>query len=143
MANKIPFLTIFNAYCPDAATAAQLADVLVCTASIDKNARTLDAVLECSRDLGALLSRLEEELTNAYQLSSAHLRQGGPQLQEVPVWDDAPVPPAEEEPRTWEELPPEEEDVFARTEAIRQEALKQAQKTKQDNKPRNKTIYIR
>ena len=68
MSEKLSFLKMFSAFRPDAAFAAELADVLVVSAAIDAKARTLEAVLECPRDLGALLPRLEMELAAAFKI---------------------------------------------------------------------------
>ena len=155
MAEKLPFLNLFTAFRPDAALAAQLGDVLVLSANIDAKVRTLDAVLEGPRTLGALLPRLEQELAAAYQLSGARLQLQAAEEAAPPVWEDAPPPPPvweEAPPPVWEQEPPpeapsesvpEEDDVFARTEAMREEALKAAMKTRGGGQtaPQNKTIY--
>ncbi|MGN0968840.1 MAG: hypothetical protein ACI4O3_06165, partial [Oscillospiraceae bacterium] len=158
MSEKLSFLKMFTAYRPDAALAAELADVLVVSAAIDAKARTLEAVLECPRPLGALLPRLEAELAAAYRLSSAKLTVQAAPESVPPVWEDAPPPPPEEDvPPVWEETPPPvweqeappapecvppEDDVFARTEAMREEALQAALAARGGaSGPKNKTIY--
>lgn len=107
MSEKLTFLKMFSAFRPDAALTAELADVLVVCAAIDAKARTLEATLECPRSVEALLPRLEMELAAAYRLSSARLTVQAAPESSLPVWEDAPAPPPEEEtPPVWEEAPP-------------------------------------
>jgi DNA polymerase-3 subunit alpha (Gram-positive type) len=152
MSEKLSFLTMFSALRPDAALAGELADVRVVSAAIDAKARTLTALLECPRSLEALLPRLERELAAAYGLSGARLTLQAQEPAPLPVWEDAPPPPPEEDvPPVWETEPPPppeppeappQEDVFARTEAIRAQAMKEARQTK-GSAPTSgtKTIY--
>ncbi len=146
MAEKIPFLNMFAALRPGAALAAQLGDVLVVTAGIDGKQRTLDAVLEGPQFLGARLPRLETELAAAYRLTAASLRVQATTQDDLPVWEDAPAPPPEQPSAPmWEQLPdePGQEDVFARTEAMREQALKEAMQARGGSKSesKSKTIY--
>ncbi len=157
MPEKLTFLNMFSAFHPDAALESELADVLVNSASIHARERTLEAVLECPRPLEALLPRLERELAAAYRLNSARLTVQAVPESALPVWEDAPPPPPQEASPVWEEAPPPvweqdappapeclppEDDVFARTEAMREEALKAAIKARGNGPgPQNKTIY--
>ena len=158
MSEKLTFLKMFSAFRPDAALTAELADVLVVCAAIDAKARTLEATLECPRGVEALLPRLEAELAAAYRLSSARLTVQAAPESSLPVWEDAPPPPPEgEAPPVWEEAPPpiweqeappvpecapREDDVFARTEAMREEALKAAMQARGGAPgPKSKTLY--
>ena len=168
MSEKIPFLNMFAAFHPDAALRSELEGVLVSSAAIDAKARTLTAELECPRELGALLPRLERELAAAYRLSSARLTVQTPaeSARDLPVWEDAPPPPpVEDVPPPWEQEPPpvkeeaapparspefvpeppaapSQDDVFARTEAMRRSALEEALKARgAATGPKNKTIY--
>ncbi len=143
---KIPFLSLFSAWTPGRELQPLLTGLEVRSAVIERSARAVLAEVEgpVPPD-GALLSRLERELTAAYGLRRMELRFCAPLPQEPAPEHTAPEPPEMPEdlppmpteadmppepegpPPVLEEAPPAEDpmEVFRRTERIRQEALKQ------------------
>ena len=128
---KIPFLELFSDYIPQEALHSIVAQWLVVTASIDPEARSMEAQLEYPGvPDGAVLHQVEQELTIVYQMGSIRLHP----IQEPapePVPESIPEPEAEPAPEAvleaaLAEVPEpcrQEEDVFRRTEAIRRAAI--------------------
>ena len=122
MSKKIPFLQMFAmlAYWPELAQAAE--GWVIITAAIDKATRSARVALEGAEGAGAnLLHQVEEALSKAYGLTSV-------KLDSAPAAPKAAPEPASVQEKTEPEqpvlTPTPEMDAFARTEAIRQEALK-------------------
>ena len=153
--NNLSFLDMFALCRPDPAEAAVLEGWTVTGAVIDRKSRTVrvDLLTPESPDRDLLL-RLESDLAEAYLLTAVTLHplapepalcareESGEELvlnasdemplapeggEEVPPPDDPPPPPEDEIPPEEDETPLAEEDViFRQTEALRQEAMKQA-----------------
>ncbi len=116
---KIPFLKLFSAWKPEGELARIAEDLQVTRAVIDKAARSIRAEIECPQALApAVKERLERSVALAYRVEWVELlaaAAAAPPSGAVPA-------PAPQEPAP--APAPAEEDPFARTEAIRREALK-------------------
>lgn len=128
MAPEIPFLQFFSALPQNPSLAPVIQGLLVTGAEIDKGARTLRAQLKGPALPGAALTMLESTVAAAYRMQRVEL-----ELAHVPE----PAPPATAPAPARAEVPPRqaapvpaEEDPFARTEAIRREALKNLKRAK-------------
>ena len=142
MSQKIPFLKLFSAWTPGEMLAELAEKLLVTQAVIDKSARSIRAVVECaSLPLPAEQEALERSIALAYR------------VERVALEFQPKEPPAKIERIAAAETPepapvPVEEDPFARTEAIRREALKklkvaQPAGKKAGSKTKGKLIYGR
>ena len=142
MSQKIPFLKLFSAWTPGEMLAELAEKLLVTQAVIDKSARSIRAAVECaSLPLPAEQEALERSIALAYR------------VERVALEFQPKEPPAKIERIAAAETPepspvPVEEDPFARTEAIRREALKklkvaQPAGKKAGSKTKGKLIYGR
>ena len=142
MSQKIPFLKLFSAWTPGEMLAELAEKLLVTQAVIDKSARSIRAVVECaSLPLPAEQEALERSIALAYR------------VERVALEFQPKEPPAKIERIAAAETPepapvPVEEDPFARTEALRREALKklkvaQPAGKKAGSKTKGKLIYGR
>ncbi|MCI8869510.1 MAG: PolC-type DNA polymerase III [Lawsonibacter sp.] len=150
MSKKIPFLEMFAMLrtWPELAAAAER--WMIVSAAIDKASRSAKVVVEGASGAGAnLIAQVEEAAARAYGLASVRLSCPAP-APAAPAEGKAAAPagPAAEEkgaeaPRL---KPTAEMDAFARTEAIRAEALKGFRKSpppppKGEKKPAGKNIF--
>ena len=142
-AQKIPFFTLFSAWEPEAALGTQLRPLMVTGAVIDRKARTLQAELEGPGPLPAqLLEQTARALERVYRLSRAELVQR--MAEPVPV-PPVPAVPAEQAVPKGPAAPSDEvgegsaADAFAKTEAIRQAALKKIKAAPGRDKPERKS----
>ncbi len=156
MSQKIPFLRLFSAWTPGGELAGLTEDLLVLQAVIDKKTRSIRAVVECPKGVDpAAKEALEGSLALAYRVERVELEFRPPEPASVPASTPAAAPasaPAsagkERSVQGSPREPDPEEDPFARTEAIRREALqklKTARPSPQKSAPkaRGKLIYGR
>jgi len=147
MSKKIPFLQMFSMLSNWPELALGVEKWMIVAAAIDKTSRSAKVSVEGASGAGAnLVLQVEEAISRAYGLTSVKLNCLSDVKRSEPVPEPAPVSsPAEQMPS--EPLKPTEEmDAFARTEAIRAEALKQIRASgpapsKGENKPNAKTIF--
>ena len=132
---KLPFFELFSAYQPSPEHRAVLETWEITQATIDSATRRIEAVIVCERPPApALLTCVEDGLAVAYGVSVVSLRlEAG--VDKLPVPPIPSVQTSESSPRELQpvETPPDEEpakqeteDVFQKTERLRQEALRQA-----------------
>jgi len=136
MSQKIPFLQMFAALRRWTELSNGVEGWLIVSAAIDRASRSAKILVEGAAGAGPnLIREVEETLCRAYGLNSV-------KLQPAPV-ESKPVPAPEPQPVSQPEAVPE--DAFARTEAIRQAAMKNlgrpAAPSKGDKKPGGKTIF--
>ena len=137
MSKKIPFLQMFAMLTrwPELAQATE--GWQITGAAIDKASRSAKVEVEGAGGAGPnLVLQVEETIGKAYGLNSVKLH----------CIAEQPAPPMEEEPAPAPELKPTAEmEAFARTEAIRAEALKQIKKAspaqKGEGKGASKSIF--
>ena len=139
MSEKIPFLQMFSALCRYTELAVAVEGWIIVSASIQKAQRSATIVVEGAGGAGAnLIREAEETVCRTYGLSSVKIEalvSCEPERAAPPVEEPAPVSEAE--------------DAFARTQAIRAEALKNIKRavpsgeTKQATKEHGKVIYGR
>ena len=121
---KIPFLQLFSAWRSEPEVMDGLRDLLVKRAVIDPAERTLRAELEEAPRLeGSLLSRLEGELREVYRLQRVELIQSASAAPPPEIRPPIPAPAPVEAPAPGG-VDAGAAEAFARTEAIRQEALR-------------------
>ncbi len=118
MAQEIPFLNFFSALPRDPALIPLARELLVTGAEIDKTTRTLRAALTGPALEGRSLARLEQSVAAAYRMQRVEF-----QLSQAVAAPPA-APPADAPP------PEAADDPFARTEAIRREALQKLKRVK-------------
>ena len=118
MAPEIPFLNFFSALPRDPALIPLARELLVTGAEIDKTTRTLRAALTGPALEGRSLARLEQSVAAAYRMQRVEF-----QLSQAVAAPPA-APPADAPP------PAAADDPFARTEAIRREALQKLKRVK-------------
>ena len=118
MAQEIPFLNFFSALPRDPALIPLARELLVTGAEIDKTTRTLRAALTGPALEGRSLTRLEQSVAAAYRMQRVEF-----QLSQAVAAPPA-APPADAPP------PEAADDPFARTEAIRREALQKLKRVK-------------
>ena len=118
MAQEIPFLNFFSALPRDPALIPLARELLVTGAEIDKTTRTLRAALTGPALEGRSLARLEQSVAAAYRMQRVEF-----QLSQAVAAPPA-APPADAPP------PAAADDPFARTEAIRREALQKLKRVK-------------
>ena len=145
MSQKIPFLQMFAALRRWTELSSAVEGWMIVTAAIDKASRSARIVVEGAAGAGPnLIREAEETLCRAYGLNSVKVEP----VREDPVPAPAPAetgkePPAE--PAHAEAAPAQEpQDAFARAEAIRKAAMKQAAhpvKPKGDKKPAGRSIF--
>ncbi|MGN8874434.1 PolC-type DNA polymerase III [Pseudoflavonifractor sp. HCP28S3_F10] len=158
---KIPFMELFSAWRPEPALLPALRACMVTGAVIDRGARTLQAELECPLPLGeGVRTTLEGALAAFYRLTRVELLANSPVSVEPavisPPESAAPpaaecIPAAAESPAasTEGEHPTVDTgaaEAFARTEAIRQEALKKLRTAKPSGgekkaQPKSKLLF--
>ena len=133
MSEKIPFLQMFSALCRYTELSVAVEGWIIVSASIHKAQRSAIITVEGAQGAGANLVReAEEAVCHAYGLNSA-------KIEVVPA--SKPEPAKESAPVT------EVEDVFARTQAIRAEAMKNIKRAvpsgeeKKATKDHGKVIY--
>ena len=152
MSQKIPFLQMFAALRRWTELSEAVEGWLIQSASIDRTSRSAKITVEgASGAGGGLLQEVEEGLCRAYGLNSVQLETAAPEppRDTPPPEEEKPresVPPGEMCARPPEESAPpapEEEDPFARAEALRQAAMKSIQTGggKSEKKPAKKTIF--
>ena len=142
MSRKIPFLEMFAALNQWTELAQAVSGWIITAASIDKKSRSAQVTLEGAHGAGAnLLRQVEEAVALAYHLNSVR-------LQPLPPAPD--LEPKEQSPQDRVAVPgpAPEQDAFARTEAIRREALKRISRPapapgKGDKGAQGKVIYGR
>lgn len=152
---NLPFFEMFAKYHPAPALAAQLETWLVTGAVMDSHSRTIEVKLLCA-DLPApaLLDQVAQGLAQVYGLNRVTFLPtcpppaGGEEAAPPPPGDEDVPPPAEEDLPPVEDLPPEpvpasapaaeaaapageeglspQEKLFRQTEALRQQAMKEA-----------------
>ena len=119
-AQKIPFLTLFSAWKPGGELAGIAEGLMVTRAVVDKAARSIRAEVECARAPEApVKAMLERSLALAYRVERV----------ELDLTEGSAAPPLPASEREQAAAPPPAavvtaDDPFARTEAIRREALK-------------------
>ncbi len=118
MAQEIPFLNFFSALPRDPALIPLARELLVTGAEIDKTTRTLRAALTGPALEGRSLAQLEQSVAAAYRMQRVEF-----QLSQAVAAPPA-APPADAPP------PEAADDPFARTEAIRREALQKLKRVK-------------
>ncbi len=143
---KIPFLQLFSAWRSEPEVMDGLRGLLVKRAVIDPAERTLQAELEEPPHLErALLARLEGELREAYRLQRVELLQSAPAAAPpethppIPAPEPVPAPapaPAPVEAPVPSGVDADAAEAFARTEAIRQEALRKLKTARPKAKPK-------
>ncbi|MCC8122875.1 MAG: PolC-type DNA polymerase III [Oscillospiraceae bacterium] len=106
--NEIPFTTFFSAWQAEPALLPAVEGLFVTRAEISREERTIRASLLGKGQDGSILPALESSLASSYGLRRVELK-----LEGAPVAVDKPVMP--------------DDDPFARTEAIRREALRKLQ----------------
>ena len=157
MSKKIPFLQMFAALCQWQELAEAVEGWVIVAAAIDKASRSALVTLDGARGAGAnLIRQAEEAVARCYGLASVKFQMAAPEP-ETPAEAPAPAAPSvpasapqtrPAHPRQGESTAPEM-DAFARTEAIRREALRKARgsapaarpKGKGEGKPSGKTIF--
>ena len=157
MSKKIPFLQMFAALCQWQELAEAVEGWVIVAAAIDKASRSALVTLDGARGAGAnLIRQAEEAVARCYGLASVKFQMAAPEP-ETPAEAPAPAAPSvpasapqtrPAHPRQGENTAPEM-DAFARTEAIRREALRKARgsapaarpKGKGEGKPSGKTIF--
>ena len=157
MSKKIPFLQMFAALCQWQELAEAVEGWVIVAAAIDKASRSALVTLDGARGAGAnLIRQAEEAVARCYGLASVKFQMAAPEP-EPPAEAPAPAAPSvpasapqtrPAHPRQGESTAPEM-DAFARTEAIRREALRKARgsapaarpKGKGEGKPSGKTIF--
>ena len=157
MSKKIPFLQMFAALCQWQELAEAVEGWVIVAAAIDKASRSALVTLDGARGAGAnLIRQAEEAVARCYGLASVKFQMAPPEP-ETPAEAPAPAAPSvpasapqtrPAHPRQGESTAPEM-DAFARTEAIRREALRKARgsapaarpKGKGEGKPSGKTIF--
>ncbi len=141
MSRKIPFLEMFAALCRDAELAAAVEGWLIVSATIDKASRSARLVVDGAEGAGPnLIAQARETVERCYGLNHVKIEPFTAEAQH----EARPDQPAE----PWEEpapAQPREQDAFARTEAIRRAAMKQAARPVPakgtSQKPQGRTIF--
>ena len=152
---NLPFFAMFSKYRPGEALAARLEGWLVTGAVMDSHSRTIEASLLCpALPDPALLDQVAQGLAQVYGLNRVTFLPtcpppaGGEEAAPPPPGDEDVPPPAEEDLPPVEDLPPEavpasapageaaapageeglspQERLFRQTEALRQQAMKEA-----------------
>ncbi len=133
---KIPFLTMFSKWTPDAALAPLFDHCFVTGANIDRALRSMTAQVQCPQPCAAeMVSRTEAALAAAYGMKQVSLHMECVKPQRSP-----------EKPSHEETSAKAAEDPFAVTEAIRAAALKKlspAAPREERKKEKGTTIYGR
>ncbi len=123
---KIPFLKMFSAWRPEGVLSALAAESVVTGAVIDKATRAIRAEVVCPvMPAPALKAQWEQSLAAAYRVETVRLKLTAEEKGTAP-----PAPPQ----RPPEPSPCPSDDAFARTEAIRREALKKLKSAKAPDK---------
>ena len=143
MSQKIPFLQMFAALRQWTELSNGVEGWLIVSAAIDKASRSARIAVEGASGAGPnLIAQAEEALCRAYSLNSVKIAAVPPAAAEGPAIS-CPTPQA---PATQAEARGGE-DAFARTEAIRRAAMKNAVRpaapARGDKKPQGKTIFGR
>ena len=146
MSKKIPFLQMFAALCQWQELAEAVEGCVIVAAAIDKASRSALVTLDGARGAGAnLIRQAEEAVARCYGLASVKFQMAAPEP-EPPAEAPAPAAPSvpasapqtrPAHPRQGESTAPEM-DAFARTEAIRREALRKARGARRRPDPREK-----
>ncbi len=152
MSQKIPFLQMFAALRQWTELSNGVEGWLIASAAIDKHSRSAKIAVEGAAGAGPnLIAQAEEALCRAYGLNSVRIEA----LTPAPTVEEQPEesaggqrPPLQNEPEEKSVGPAAlggPEDPFARTEAIRKAALKNAARpavpARGDKKPRGKAIF--
>ncbi len=152
MSQKIPFLQMFAALRQWTELSNGVEGWLIVSAAIDKASRSAKIAVEGAAGAGPnLLAQVEEALARAYGLNSVKIEAApAPVPPAEPVGRDDPGTPSDTdtvpEERRAEVVPPHTPaDPFARTEALRRAALKNAVRpaapAKGEKKPKGKAIF--
>lgn len=146
MSKKIPFLQMFAALCQWQELAEAVEGWVIVAAAIDKASRSALVTLDGARGAGAnLIRQAEEAVARCYGLASVKFQMAAPEP-ETPAEAPAPAAPSvpasapqtrPAHPRQGESTAPEM-DAFARTEAIRREALRKARGSAPAARPKGK-----
>ena len=122
MSRKIPFLEMFAALRRDAELAAAVEGWLIVSATIDKASRSARLVVDGAEGAGPnLIGQARETVERCYGLNHVKIEPFTAEARQE-ARPDQPAEP-QEEPTPAQ---PREQDAFARTEAIRRAAMKQA-----------------
>ena len=154
MSQKIPFLQMFAALRQWTELSNGVEGWLIVSAAIDKASRSAKIAVEGASGAGPnLVAQAEEALARAYGLNSVKIEPAEPQLQNVDQQEkqvdkqspEQTKPLGDNGPENVDRELTEVNDAFARTEAIRKAALKNAVRpaapVKGDKNPKGKAIF--